>query len=249
MKTYFAGQFDIAVIGAGHAGIEAALAAARLGLRTPLLHRQPGRGGQHALQPGHWRHGEGPSGPGAGRPGGRDGQSRRPGLHPVPAAQPEQGPRCLVPPGPGRPAGGSENHEAHPGKAGEPVGEAVGNRGHFNRGRRGVRGGHPHRGGLPGEGRHRRHRHSPGRADRGGGGGKGLGSRRPVRRPAPDPGVDKAGADHPPVQDWHAPPGQCPQRGFFQDGAPGGGRRQSGLLLPDRDAPGKPGGVLADLHQ
>ena len=31
---YFAGTFDIAVIGAGHAGIEAALAAARLGLRT-----------------------------------------------------------------------------------------------------------------------------------------------------------------------------------------------------------------------
>ena len=34
MKEYTAGQFDIAVIGAGHAGIEAALAAARLGLRT-----------------------------------------------------------------------------------------------------------------------------------------------------------------------------------------------------------------------
>ena len=34
MDTYFAGQFDIAVIGAGHAGIEAALAAARMGLRT-----------------------------------------------------------------------------------------------------------------------------------------------------------------------------------------------------------------------
>ncbi len=31
---YHAGQFDIAVIGAGHAGIEAALAAARMGLRT-----------------------------------------------------------------------------------------------------------------------------------------------------------------------------------------------------------------------
>ncbi len=31
---YFAGQYDLAVIGAGHAGIEAALAAARLGLRT-----------------------------------------------------------------------------------------------------------------------------------------------------------------------------------------------------------------------
>ena len=34
MQTYDAGTFDIAVIGAGHAGIEAALAAARLGLRT-----------------------------------------------------------------------------------------------------------------------------------------------------------------------------------------------------------------------
>ena len=32
--TFEAGQFDIAVIGAGHAGIEAALAAARLGMRT-----------------------------------------------------------------------------------------------------------------------------------------------------------------------------------------------------------------------
>ena len=34
MSRYFAGEYDIAVIGAGHAGIEAALAAARLGLRT-----------------------------------------------------------------------------------------------------------------------------------------------------------------------------------------------------------------------
>ena len=34
MTYYDAGQYDIAVIGAGHAGIEAALAAARMGLRT-----------------------------------------------------------------------------------------------------------------------------------------------------------------------------------------------------------------------
>ena len=34
---YFAGQYDIAVIGAGHAGIEAALAAARMGLKTVIF--------------------------------------------------------------------------------------------------------------------------------------------------------------------------------------------------------------------
>ena len=34
MKTFQAGNCDIAVIGAGHAGIEAALAAARLGMET-----------------------------------------------------------------------------------------------------------------------------------------------------------------------------------------------------------------------
>ena len=37
MQTFIAGQFDIAVIGAGHAGIEAALAAARLGLETVIF--------------------------------------------------------------------------------------------------------------------------------------------------------------------------------------------------------------------
>ena len=37
MKQYYAGACDVAVIGAGHAGIEAALAAARLGCRTILF--------------------------------------------------------------------------------------------------------------------------------------------------------------------------------------------------------------------
>ena len=37
MREFDAGQFDIAVIGAGHAGIEAALAVARLGLETVCL--------------------------------------------------------------------------------------------------------------------------------------------------------------------------------------------------------------------
>ncbi len=37
METYCAGSYDVAVIGAGHAGIEAALAAARLGARTVIF--------------------------------------------------------------------------------------------------------------------------------------------------------------------------------------------------------------------
>ena len=37
MKDYLAGKFDIAVIGAGHAGVEAALAAARLGCSVVML--------------------------------------------------------------------------------------------------------------------------------------------------------------------------------------------------------------------
>ena len=35
--SYFAGEYDVAVIGAGHAGCEAALAAARLGKKTLLF--------------------------------------------------------------------------------------------------------------------------------------------------------------------------------------------------------------------
>ena len=37
MRTYFAGKYDIAVIGAGHAGIEAALEIGRASCRERVL--------------------------------------------------------------------------------------------------------------------------------------------------------------------------------------------------------------------
>lgn len=37
IMNYFAGEYDVAVVGAGHAGIEAALAAARLGCKTAIF--------------------------------------------------------------------------------------------------------------------------------------------------------------------------------------------------------------------
>ena len=37
MSTYYAGEYDVVVIGAGHAGCEAALAAARLGMKTAIF--------------------------------------------------------------------------------------------------------------------------------------------------------------------------------------------------------------------
>ena len=70
MREFDAGQFDIAVIGAGHAGIEAALAAARLGLDTVCLTINLDAVGN---MPCHWRHRQGSPGPGAGRPGRRNG--------------------------------------------------------------------------------------------------------------------------------------------------------------------------------
>ena len=66
MTTYHAGVCDVAVIGAGHAGIEAALAAARLGCNTILFTINMDA---VANLPCHWRHRQRPSCPGTGRSG------------------------------------------------------------------------------------------------------------------------------------------------------------------------------------
>ena len=56
MTVFSAESFDVAVIGAGHAGIEAALAAARLGAKNSVFFDQFGRRRQYAVQSGDRRH-------------------------------------------------------------------------------------------------------------------------------------------------------------------------------------------------
>lgn len=53
--SYDGGNYDVIVIGAGHAGCEAALAAARMGCSTLMITIKPGYGCIHALQSVHRR--------------------------------------------------------------------------------------------------------------------------------------------------------------------------------------------------
>ncbi len=63
-------QYDVIVIGAGHAGIEAAMSAARLGCETLMLTQNLDSVGQMSCNPRHRRPGQRPDRP-------RDRRSRR----------------------------------------------------------------------------------------------------------------------------------------------------------------------------
>nr|WP_290123231.1 FAD-dependent oxidoreductase [Amylolactobacillus amylophilus] len=49
MRTYDSNDYDVIVVGAGHAGSEAALAAARMGQKNFIVNNQSGHGCVHAL--------------------------------------------------------------------------------------------------------------------------------------------------------------------------------------------------------
>ena len=88
---YFAGTFDIAVVGAGHAGIEAALAAARLGLKTVCFTINLDAVGNMPCNPAIGGTGKGHLVRELDALGG-DGTGRRRRLHSVPYPEPGQGP-------------------------------------------------------------------------------------------------------------------------------------------------------------
>ena len=86
-----AARYDVVVIGGGHAGCEAAAAAARLGARTALLTHRPRDDRRDVVQPGDRRARQGPSGARDRRARRRHGPRDRPRRHPVPHAEPQQG--------------------------------------------------------------------------------------------------------------------------------------------------------------
>jgi tRNA uridine 5-carboxymethylaminomethyl modification enzyme len=102
--------FDVIVVGGGHAGTEAALAAARMGCAHAAAHAQHRDAGADELQPQHRRHRQGPSGQGDRRAGRCDGRGHRRGRHPVPHPQRQQGAGGAGHAGAGRPGAVPRRH-------------------------------------------------------------------------------------------------------------------------------------------
>ena len=114
-----AGRYDVAVIGAGHAGIEAGLACARMGLKTVVFTINLDAVGNMPCNPAIGGTGKGHLVRELDALGGEMAKAADRCVHPVPDAEPGQGPGRPLPARAGGPPEVSGGYEAHARAAGE----------------------------------------------------------------------------------------------------------------------------------
>ena len=228
-------QHDVIVIGGGHAGCEAAAACGAARARAPAADPPDRDDRRDVVQPGDRRPGQGPSGARDRRARRRHGARHRPRRHPVPHAQPQQGPGGARPARPGRPQAlprrhaGAARGQSGPRRSARPRSRIWRSMPRAGSPASSPRTGETIRGGRGGAD----HRHVPARPHpyRRGAPAGGAGRGGAVDRPGGDPGAARLRAG--PAEDRDAAAARRPHHRL---GRPGGAARRrpaAAVFVPD----------------